>query len=226
MCVYKYTCACRTCTSSLCYCSVSVWVCVCRGGKRENEEGTSTSNSLFGSLSVFDSERGSNRKGRGYHCRLPLSTQCVYTRGKNIVQRMWVQLWDRKDKGALWERKNCTSNSLLGFCSVIDPGCKSGEEECKEQIFTVAIHQAGFCLPLCVRAWGENNIKEGGSVLWNRKNVELEYGTERRTRLHYATEKWGCSTRQKGTVPLILHWLLLFDIDSTEKLRVHCQTER
>ena len=25
----------------------------------------------------------------------------LYTRGKNIVQRMWVQLWDRKDKGAL-----------------------------------------------------------------------------------------------------------------------------
>ena len=142
---------------------------MCRGGKRENEEGTSTSNSLLGSLSVFDSERGSNRKGRGYHCRLypgwPQSTQCVYTRGKNIVQRMWVQLWDRKDKGALLERKNCTSNSLFGFCSVIDPGCKSGEEECKEQIFTVAIHQAGFCLPLCVRVWGESNIKEEGSVL-------------------------------------------------------------
>ena len=32
--------------------------------------------------------------------------------------------------------------------------------------------------------------------------------------------------RQKGTVPLIIQWLLFFDIDSTEKLRVHCQTER
>ena len=48
---------------------------------------------------------------------------------------------------------------------MIDPGCKSGEEECKEKIFTVAIHQAGFCLPLCVRVWGESNIKEEGSVL-------------------------------------------------------------
>ena len=35
----------------------------------------------------------------------------------------------------------------------------------------------------------------------------------------------GCTMRQ-GTVPLIFHWLLLFDIDSTEKLRVNCQTER
>ena len=35
---------------------------MCRGGKRENEEGTSTSNSLLGSLSVFDSERGSNKE--------------------------------------------------------------------------------------------------------------------------------------------------------------------
>ena len=83
-------------------------LCLCEcaeEGREKTMEGTSTSNSLFGSLSVFDSERGSNRKGRGYHCRLypgwPLSTQCVYTRGKNIVQRMWLQLWDRKDKGAL-----------------------------------------------------------------------------------------------------------------------------
>ena len=48
---------------------------------------------------------------------------------------------------------------------MIDPGCKSGEEECKELIFTVAIHKAGFRLASCVRTWGENNIKEGGSVL-------------------------------------------------------------
>ena len=32
--------------------------------------------------------------------------------------------------------------------------------------------------------------------------------------------------RQKGTVSLILHRLSFFDTDSTEKLRVHCQTER
>ena len=43
----------------LCLCEC---VCVCRGGKRENEEETSTSNSLCDSLSVFDSERGSNKE--------------------------------------------------------------------------------------------------------------------------------------------------------------------
>ena len=33
---------------------------------------------------------------------------------------------------------------------------------------------------------------------------------------------------RQGTVPLIFHWFSLFDIDPTEKLRVHvhCQTER
>ena len=50
--------------------------------------------------------------------------------------------------------------------------------------------------------------------------------SERRTRLHYATKKLGYSTRRKRIVPLILHWLSFFDTDSTEKLRVHCQTER
>ena len=33
-----------------------------------------------------------------------------------------------------YEREKRTSYSLLGFCSVIDPGCKCGGEECKEQI--------------------------------------------------------------------------------------------
>ena len=58
---------------------------MCRGGKRESEEGTSTSNPLLGSLSVFDSERGSNRKGRGYHCRLyPGWLPSAYIRGVRI----------------------------------------------------------------------------------------------------------------------------------------------
>ena len=47
-----------------------------------------------------------------------------------------------------------------------DPGCKSVEEECiRSKYITVTIHQDGFHLALCVCAWGENNIKEGGSVL-------------------------------------------------------------
>ena len=71
---------------------------------------------------------------------------------------------------------------------MIDPGCKSGEEECKEQIFTVAIHQAGFCLPLCVRAWGENNIKE----------EEVYYETERMWNWNMGQkEEGGYTMRQK-----------------------------
>ena len=66
------------------------------------------------------------------------------------------------------------------------------------------------------------------------KRKEVYYETEEcgnvlsetRTRLHYATKKLGYSTRRKRIVPLILHWFLFFDTDSTEKLRVHCQTER
>ena len=83
---------------------------------------------------------------------------------------MRVQLWDRKDKGALWERKKKrTSNSSLDFCSVMDPGCKVVRKNVRSKYITVTIHQAGFHLALCVRAWGENNIKEEGSLLWNRK---------------------------------------------------------
>ena len=51
-----------TSMSSLSHCFVSVGVCVCRGGKqREDKRGRkSSTNSLLGSLSVFDSERGSS----------------------------------------------------------------------------------------------------------------------------------------------------------------------
>ena len=69
---------------------------MCRGleGSEEkiNKEGTSTSNSSLGSLSVFASACGSSKEiskkeviiVRNTHS--PPSTQCVYTRGKNIKE--------------------------------------------------------------------------------------------------------------------------------------------
>ena len=55
----------------------------------------------------------------------------------------------------------------------------------RSKYITVTIHQADFRIALCVHAWGENNNKEEGG----RKEVEVYYGTERRTKLHYGTEK-------------------------------------
>ena len=67
--------------SSHCFVCVSV-VCAEEGSEEKiNEEGTSTSNSLLGSLPVFASVRKYEAKG----C-LPPSIQCVYTRGKNIKE--------------------------------------------------------------------------------------------------------------------------------------------
>ena len=58
---------------------------MCRGGKRENEEGTSTSNSLLGSLSVFDSERGSNKEIGKEEVIIVQCTQAgLYLRGVRI----------------------------------------------------------------------------------------------------------------------------------------------
>ena len=63
MCVYKHTCAVPLLfhlVIVLCLCE-----CVCAEEGREekiNEEGTSTSNSLLGSLSMFASERGSSKE--------------------------------------------------------------------------------------------------------------------------------------------------------------------
>ena len=63
------------------------------------------------------------------------------------------------------EKKQRTSNSSLDFCSVMDPGCKVVRKNVRSKCITVTLHQAGFHLALCVRAWGENNIKEEGSLL-------------------------------------------------------------
>ena len=63
MCLYMYTCAVPLLfhlVIVLCLCE-----CVCaeeRSKENINEEGTSTSNSLLGSLSVFASERGSSKE--------------------------------------------------------------------------------------------------------------------------------------------------------------------
>ena len=72
---------------------------------------------------------------------------------------------------------------------------------------------------------GERTISKRKEVYYETEECGSVL-SERRTRLHYATKKLGYSTRRKRIVPLILHWLLFFDTDSTEKLRVHCQTER
>ena len=58
---------------------------------------------------------------------------------------------------------------LTLICSVMDPGCKVVRKNVRSKYITVTIHQAGFHLALCVRAWGENNIKEEGSLLGNRR---------------------------------------------------------
>ena len=56
MCVYKYTCA----VPVLLHLVIVLCLCVCvqRREEKINKEGTSTSNSLPGSLSVFESECG------------------------------------------------------------------------------------------------------------------------------------------------------------------------
>ena len=68
--------------------------------------------------------------------------------------------------------KKRTSNSSLDFCSVMDPGCKVVRKNVRSKYITVTIHQAGFHLALCVRAWGENNIKGRKSTM-KQKNVEV-----------------------------------------------------
>ena len=62
-CVYKYTCA----VPLLLHLFIVLCLCECvhaEEGSQEkiNEEGTSTSNSLFDSCSGFDSERGSSKE--------------------------------------------------------------------------------------------------------------------------------------------------------------------
>ena len=61
--------------------------------------------------------------------------------------------------------KKRTSNSSLDFCSVMDPGCKVVRKNVRSKYITVTIHQASFHLALCIHVWGENNIKEEGSLL-------------------------------------------------------------
>ena len=62
------------------------------------------------------------------------------------------------------------------------------------------------------------------------RRMKVDYGIERRTRVHFGTEKNEGAVRDrkdKGTrrnCTFNFHWLLL--IDSTEKLRVHSQTDR
>ena len=61
-----------------------MWVCEEGSEEKINMEETSTSNSLLGSLSVFDSERGSSKeiwKEEVIITRLPPSNQYVYTSG-------------------------------------------------------------------------------------------------------------------------------------------------
>ena len=97
-----------------------------------------------------------------------------------------------------------------------DPGCKSVEEECKEQIYhcdnTSGWLPSSF-VRMCVgreQYQGGRKCtmkqKECGSALWDRKKEVTLYGRGKNE---------GANMRQKGTVPLILHWLLFFDIDST-----------
>ena len=60
--MYKYTCAVPL-LFTYSHCFVSVSVCAEEGREEKiNEEGTSTSNSLLGSLSMFASERGSSKE--------------------------------------------------------------------------------------------------------------------------------------------------------------------
>ena len=63
MCVYKYTRAVPLHFHLVIVLSVCVCVCAEEGSKEKiNEEGTSTSNSSLGSLSVFASECGSSKE--------------------------------------------------------------------------------------------------------------------------------------------------------------------
>ena len=63
--------------------------------------------------------------------------------------------------------KNRTSSSLLGFCSVMDPGCKDVRKSVESKYITVTIHQAGFYLTLCVHV-----ISKRKSTM-KQKNVEV-----------------------------------------------------
>ena len=93
------------------------------------------------------------------HLHLP----SVYIQGVKVSKNESIVM-GQKGQGRTMKEKKHTSNSSLGFCSVMDPGCKVVRKNVRSKYITVTIHQAGFHLALCVRAWGEN-IKEEGSLL-------------------------------------------------------------
>ena len=89
----------------------------------------------------------------------------VYIQGVKIPNNEGTVTGQKGQGCTMREKIKCTSNSSLDFCSVMDPGCKVVRKNVRSKYITVTIHQAGFHLALCVRAWGESNIKEEGSLL-------------------------------------------------------------
>ena len=116
---------------------------------------------------------------------------------------MRVQLWD-KGQGCTM-RKNCTSNSSLGFCSVIDTGYKSGEEECKNLQVSLWQYIRLASIWLCVYVRGERTIS---------KSEEVYHETGSRMRYTMEQRMWKCTwDRHKVTL-----W--------NRKMRVQYETER
>ena len=103
MCVYKYTSAYHL-VIVLCEC-----VCVQRREEKINQEGTSTSNSLLGSCSVFDSKRKYERKRLSLYI-LPqagLHLPSVYIQGVgvSILSKDEGTVMGQKEQGCTMRRK-------------------------------------------------------------------------------------------------------------------------
>ena len=117
---------------------------------------------------MFASKHGKYERKRLSLYIIParLHLPSAYIRGVKISKNEGIVMGQKGQGCTMREReKKPTSNSSLDFCSVMDPGCKVVRKNTRSKYITVTIHQAGFHLALCVRAWGENNIKEEGSLL-------------------------------------------------------------
>ena len=116
---------------------------------------------------MFASEHGKYERKRLSLYIIParLHLPSVYIRGVKISKNEGTVMGQKGQGCTMREKKKRTSNSSLDFCSVMDPGCKVVRKNVRSKYITVTIHQAGFHLALCVRVWGENNIKEEGTLL-------------------------------------------------------------